>query len=114
MWGGSMGLRGFIVVKLHERLEHEELWELTKRYEEVIRGHLGALELPELRGEVTVVVEGCGDTEAGQEGREIGDELLDAVLARGEPLSKAARELARATGIPRQQAYRLLLTRSKR
>jgi 16S rRNA (cytidine1402-2'-O)-methyltransferase len=87
--------------------------ELTKRFEEVIRGRLGDLELPELRGEVTVVVEGSGDTEAGQKPGEIDDELLDAVLARGEPLSKAARELARATGIQRQQAYRLLLTRSK-
>ena len=28
-----MGLRGFIVVKLHESLEHEELWELIKGYE---------------------------------------------------------------------------------
>jgi 16S rRNA (cytidine1402-2'-O)-methyltransferase len=87
--------------------------ELTKRFEEVIRGRLGDLELPELRGEVTVVVEGWGDTEAGPGDREIGDELLDAVLARGEPLSRAARELARATGIPRQEAYRLLLTRRK-
>jgi 16S rRNA (cytidine1402-2'-O)-methyltransferase len=87
--------------------------ELTKRFEEVIRGRLGDLELPELRGEVTVVVEGSGDTEAAHEPREIGDELLDAVVSRGEPLPKAARELARATGISRQDAYRLLLERSK-
>lgn len=87
--------------------------ELTKRFEEVIRGQLGDLDLPELRGEVTVVVEGWGDTEAGQDSREVDDELLDTVLARGEPLSKAARELARAIGISRQDAYRLLLARRK-
>jgi hypothetical protein len=28
-----MGLRGFIVVKLHERMDHDELWELIMQYE---------------------------------------------------------------------------------
>jgi 16S rRNA (cytidine1402-2'-O)-methyltransferase len=87
--------------------------ELTKRFEEVIRGQLGALDLPELRGEVTLVVEGASDTEPRGEPAEISDELLDTLLAQGRPLPEAARELARTTGIPRQEAYRLLLERSK-
>lgn len=32
--------------------------ELTKKFEEILRGRLGELELPKLRGEVTLVVEG--------------------------------------------------------
>ena len=32
--------------------------ELTKRFEEILRGRLGELELPKLRGEVTLVIEG--------------------------------------------------------
>jgi 16S rRNA (cytidine1402-2'-O)-methyltransferase len=86
--------------------------ELTKRFEEVLRGRLGELEPGELRGEVTIVVEGA-DTETGRKDRpaEVANELLDEVLARGRPLAEAARELARATGLPRQEAYRRLLQR---
>jgi 16S rRNA (cytidine1402-2'-O)-methyltransferase len=87
--------------------------ELTKRFEEVIRGRLGELDLPELRGEVTVVVEGASDTEQGREPAELSDELLDTLLAQGRPLPQAARELARTTGISRQEAYQLLLRRSR-
>ena len=30
-----MGLRGYVLVKLHETLETDGFWELTKRYEEI-------------------------------------------------------------------------------
>jgi 16S rRNA (cytidine1402-2'-O)-methyltransferase len=87
--------------------------ELTKRFEEVIRGRLGALPLGDLLGEVTIVVEGPTNLELCRDlaPAEIPDELLDEVLQRGRPLAEAARELARATGLPRREAYRLLLQR---
>ena len=30
-----MGVRGYIIIKLSERLNNDDLWELTKRYESI-------------------------------------------------------------------------------
>ena len=81
--------------------------ELTKRHEQVLRGHLGEIEVPPLRGEVTLVVGGPGEsppaplTDAAGQARE---------LARlGIPTREAAVRLAAATGLSRKQAYALVL-----
>jgi 16S rRNA (cytidine1402-2'-O)-methyltransferase len=88
--------------------------ELTKLHEEVRRGTLGALagyylENPP-KGEVTVVV---GPLEAPVEASEKVDEaaareLGRALLAGGASRSRAAREVARRLGIPRNRVYDLL------
>jgi 16S rRNA (cytidine1402-2'-O)-methyltransferase len=89
--------------------------ELTKVHEEVRRGTLPELaryygETPP-RGEVTLVL---SPTEPGEPGeREEVDEaairaLGSALLSQGERPSRAAREVARRLGVPRNQAYRIL------
>jgi 16S rRNA (cytidine1402-2'-O)-methyltransferase len=83
--------------------------ELTKKFEEFIRGSLGEIELQEPRGEVTIVVEG-GDPSAPTESVDE-EALIDALRARGLKPSDAARELAKATGLSRQEAYRRLIDR---
>jgi 16S rRNA (cytidine1402-2'-O)-methyltransferase len=88
--------------------------ELTKRHEEVLRGRLGELEPGQLRGEVTLVVEG-GAGEALLE-PEADDEIaarLDALLAAGHSPRDAARAAARELGVSRSRAYALLLERRR-
>ena len=82
--------------------------ELTKRFEEIVRGSLGTLELEEPRGEVTVVIEG-GDPREEHVVDE--DAIVDEVLSRGLRPSDAAREVAKTTGLSRQEAYRRLIER---
>lgn len=85
--------------------------ELTKRFEEVVRGRLGQLEVPAPRGELTVVV-APPDEPAAERTEEGGtDALVDELLRSGVTASRAARELAIALGIPRSEAYRRLLAR---
>jgi 16S rRNA (cytidine1402-2'-O)-methyltransferase len=91
--------------------------ELTKRFEEILRGRLGELDLPELRGEVTLVVEGC-QAEAARGGREVlAEEEVDvqiaSLLEEGHSTRDAAGELARRLGISRTEAYRRVLERVK-
>lgn len=79
--------------------------ELTKPHEEVIRGTLGEVlewAAGEVRGEITVVVEGAAPREVSMA------EALAAVrreLADGAKLSKAVAEVARHAGISRQELY---------
>jgi 16S rRNA (cytidine1402-2'-O)-methyltransferase len=91
--------------------------ELTKRFAEILRGRLGELELPELRGEVTLIVEGC-EAEAArgaEEGLAEGgaDAQIGSLLEKGHSTRDAARELARRLGISRTEAYRRVLERVK-
>lgn len=79
--------------------------ELTKPYEEVVRGPLS--ELAEwaaggVRGEVTVVVEG-----AAQQATTTGDamELVRQAMAGGAKLSAAVADVARVTGANRKELY---------
>ena len=78
--------------------------ELTKTYEEVRRGTLAELRgwaEGEVRGELTVVVEGAqvsGDPEGALA-------AVQAAVASGQRLSEAVAEVAAAHGVPRHQLY---------
>lgn len=78
--------------------------ELTKTYEEVRRGTLAELRgwaEGEVRGELTVVVEGAqvsGDPEGALA-------AVQAAVASGQRLSEAVAEVAVAHGVPRRQLY---------
>lgn len=78
--------------------------ELTKRYEQVVRGNLGELELPDARGEVTLVIEGgkAADEEASDE--EV-DALIASLLERGLSARDVATEAAERTGRRRSEVY---------
>lgn len=82
--------------------------ELTKRFEEVLRGTprevLAQAQGRRLRGEVTVVVGGASPaaTSAGDPQKE-----LKALLAAGTPPTEAVRLVAQAHGIPRRAVYDL-------
>jgi len=87
--------------------------ELTKRHEAVLRGVLGELELAELRGELTIVVEGPGEPEP----RPAADAEVEAEIARllaaGSSARDAAREVAGRFSLSRRDAYaRVLAKRS--
>lgn len=89
--------------------------ELTKRHEEILAGRLGEVPDREWRGELTVVVAGCG-TE-GRGGAEEGEpgESLEAWIRRRRAESpeagtrELAREAARVFAIPARDAYRAVL-----
>jgi len=88
--------------------------ELTKLHEEIARGKLTALAdrfSGEVRGEVTLVVAPPGEGAPGPAPPEAVPTLEDelrARLARGEPPSAIAREVARARGLVRAEVYTLL------
>jgi len=100
--GGRRALLGRELTKLHEELARGSLAELASRFS------------GELRGEVTLVIEGA----AGEAPRpeEAPAEPLEVELRRrmaaGEPQSAIAREVAQARGLPRREVY-ALLTRLK-
>lgn len=90
--------------------------ELTKLFEEVVRGTLGELaqrygeDAP--RGEIVVVV-GPGAGAAAADDAEV-ERMLHAALARGLGVRDAATEVATATGRPRREVYALALRASGR
>ncbi|HKC52881.1 MAG TPA: 16S rRNA (cytidine(1402)-2'-O)-methyltransferase [Myxococcota bacterium] len=86
--------------------------ELTKRHEAILRGVLGELELDELRGELTIVIEGPGELAASDSpsAHELDAELAR-LLAGGRSTRDAARELAARFGLSRRDAYALALAR---
>jgi len=83
--------------------------ELTKLYEESVRGTLPELATTfrlrgQVRGEITVVVE--GDRVARSAGAAEGlDEEIRQALGRGEEKRRLAREIARRSGVPARQVY---------
>jgi 16S rRNA (cytidine1402-2'-O)-methyltransferase len=93
--------------------------ELTKRYEEIFRGtisealaHLGT---HPPRGEFTVVVEGAGEAAPGGANPEDARRTMRDLLSAGRSPQEAVAEVMRASGVPRREAYRLLLeARGKR
>jgi len=83
--------------------------ELTKLHEEVVRGDLSTLAqrfAEDVRGEITLVVAGCHDTDE--------PSLIDAdarvteLLAAGLSARDAARQVAEETGMPKREAYALV------
>jgi 16S rRNA (cytidine1402-2'-O)-methyltransferase len=84
--------------------------ELTKLHEEIARGRLSELRARfpgDLRGEVTLVVEGAGAAPAA-EPAEPPEEEIRRRLRAGEAPTAVARALARGRGIPRAEAYALV------
>jgi len=84
--------------------------ELTKRYEEILRGTLSELRerlgrRAALRGEVTVLVAGAPETPPVRDEASIDDQLR-AGRAAGRGLRELAAEIARRTGLSRREVYR--------
>ena len=81
--------------------------ELTKVYEEVIRTTLSqAVELyiqREPRGEFVLVVQGAKEEQKLDFAQALA--LVQALVERGEPLSKAAKDVARQTGFKKGELY---------
>ncbi|MFI5782721.1 16S rRNA (cytidine(1402)-2'-O)-methyltransferase [Nocardia sp. NPDC051570] len=83
--------------------------ELTKTYEEVVRGtltELAAWAVEGARGEITVVVEGAPPLSA--DPAELVDEV-EALVAEGIRLKEACAEVAAATGASRRELYDAVL-----
>ena len=85
--------------------------ELTKRYEQVLRGSLGELQrmiaTSPLKGEVSIVVAGADESATHRPDMtlEQGRELVAARVAQGQRRAVAAREVARTTGLPRRSLF---------
>lgn len=87
--------------------------ELTKPYEEIVRGPLSALRdwaADGVRGEVTLVV---GGAEEHRGGIEDALELVAGRIADGEKLSSAVRSVADVTGANRKELYEAALAARK-
>lgn len=83
--------------------------ELTKRYEEIIRGSLSEVreqfEREEPRGEITLVIGGADWTSEWDEASV--REVVSRRISEGMRRSEAARQVAAETGWPRREVYRL-------
>jgi 16S rRNA (cytidine1402-2'-O)-methyltransferase len=81
--------------------------ELTKTYEEIVRGtlaELAAWATDEVRGEVTLVVEGAPEADAGYSPEDLRS-LVEAAEATGLSRKDAVAEIARRTGVRRSEVY---------
>jgi len=81
--------------------------ELTKRFEEVVRGDLSELAArfeTDPKGEFTLVVEGAPQKVAAMSDEEL-DEHIRAGLADGQGAREIATALAADSGVPRRQIY---------
>jgi 16S rRNA (cytidine1402-2'-O)-methyltransferase len=85
--------------------------ELTKRYESVVRGTLGTLELGDPRGEYVIVLGGAPAVEVDVDDEGIAA-AIDAELAGGASTRDAAARAAAALGVPRRRAYDIAVRRS--
>lgn len=87
--------------------------ELTKLHEETFRGTVAEalvrFEEVEVRGEITVVVEGAPERDDPEGDAAEAQELAMALLADGTPPSGVARELRSRLGMSRNAAYELVL-----
>ena len=86
--------------------------ELTKKFEEFVRGTLAEVSTHfranPARGECTLVLEGAPETTLSADAAHPETLLRDA-LARGQSPRDAARDVARVTGLPRNDMYALVL-----
>ncbi len=87
--------------------------ELTKKFEEFVRGTLAEVaahfRAHPPRGECTLVLEGAPETAAAAADAAEPESLLRDALARGQSPRDAARDVARVTGLPRNDVYALVL-----
>ena len=79
--------------------------ELTKLHEQIVRGVLGGLEIRELRGEFTLVIEGPDAGAQAEEPALDPDARAAELLATGLSARDAARILASELGLSRRDAY---------
>jgi len=84
--------------------------ELTKPYEEVLRGTVGDLaeEVDEILGEITLVVAGAPDVEP--DPADLLDQVAD-LVERGMRRSEAVAEVAQRAGVSRRELYALVMQR---
>ncbi|MFJ3957628.1 16S rRNA (cytidine(1402)-2'-O)-methyltransferase [Arthrobacter sp. NPDC090010] len=86
--------------------------ELTKTYEEVIRGGLGELvawaESGEVRGEIAVVVGGAGEPEASRPEDHV--DAVSALTAGGMRLKEAVAVVAETQGLSKRELYQAVLS----
>lgn len=82
--------------------------EITKRYEEYIRGNLSTLleEMPELKGELVVVVEGYQEVEEEFLNVDL-IKMVDLQINMGKSRSEAIKEVAKATRVKRNEIYKI-------
>lgn len=87
--------------------------ELTKLHEEIRAGTLGQLLLhygeEGPRGEVTVLLRGTGEPLAEPDRTEEGEALARSLLASGHTRKETVREVVGRLGIPRNDAYRMVM-----
>ncbi|MDJ0666219.1 MAG: 16S rRNA (cytidine(1402)-2'-O)-methyltransferase [Desulfobacterales bacterium] len=87
--------------------------EMTKRYEEFLRGSVSQLAArvkarPEIKGEITLLVAGCpksGEVDRGA----LVDVIRERLAADRPPASALARELAAQFDLPRSQIYDMIM-----
>jgi 16S rRNA (cytidine1402-2'-O)-methyltransferase len=84
--------------------------ELTKRYEQIVHGRLGELELAPPRGEFTIVVEGGGPPVSEVSDADV-EAWIDASLAQGKTPRDVAREVAARAGRRRSDVYARVIER---
>ena len=84
--------------------------ELTKPYEEVLRGTVGDLagQVGEILGEITLVVAGAPDVEP--DPADLLDQVAD-LVERGMRRSEAVAEVAQRAGVSRRELYALVMQR---
>jgi 16S rRNA (cytidine1402-2'-O)-methyltransferase len=86
--------------------------ELTKRFEQVLRGRLGSLRLEEARGECVIVIEGPVAGPPAHDEAEL-DRRIRSALDQGQSPGRAARELSASLGLPRTLVYSRALSLSR-
>ena len=82
--------------------------ELTKLYEEVIRGTLGTVDVGTPRGEYVIVLDGAPTLD-----RDVDDDTIRAAvraeLAAGASTRDAAAAVSQRLGVPKRRAYALAI-----
>ncbi|MEY4411494.1 MAG: hypothetical protein RLZ69_1068, partial [Actinomycetota bacterium] len=87
--------------------------ELTKKFEQTVRGTLGDLvewAKTEPKGEMVMVLAGAAATE--HQAIDVVDQVLQLVAA-GSPLKPAVAEIAQAAGVSKSELYDLVLRERK-
>jgi 16S rRNA (cytidine1402-2'-O)-methyltransferase len=91
--------------------------ELTKMFEEILRGKTSELRVVlaarEIKGEVAILVAGQSETPPSEEARPLAEEMQE-LAAQGFSLKDIARIVSETRGIPKREVYALGLRMKKR